>query len=140
MNKWILRLASVLVVIGLLVGCASEEENPNNETGEEAEANQNSEQNEELASMTISQDNEEEIITEEEVVIEEDAILMDVLKENFDVEEEGGFIISIEGVSPEENEEKSWMFFVNGEMGSVGAEEFELTPGDEVTFDLQAWE
>lgn len=145
MNKWFLRLASILLVIGVLAGCSSDKndktasDTPTN-TEEQADNNGSSEQAEETVTIRISKDEEHEVIDEKEVPIESEAILMDVLKENFEVEEDGGFITSIEGVSPKEDEEKAWMFFVNNEMAPVGANDYELAPGDKVTFDLQAWE
>lgn len=145
MNKLFLRLATILLIIGVMAGCSSDEndktasDTPTN-TEEQADDSGSSEQAEETITIKISKDEAHEIIDEREVPIESDAILMDVLKENFEVEEDGGFITSIEGVSPKEDEEKAWMFFVNDEMATVGANDYELTPGDEVTFDLQAWE
>lgn len=67
---------------------------------------------------------------------------MDVLKENFyvETEQDGKFITSIERVAPKEGEEKAWMFTVNGEMANVGASSYELSPGDEVNFDLHSYE
>ncbi|SRR5699024_2137610 len=145
MNKWLLRLLTMLLVIGLVTGCSvnqdeQQETNKPGEQSERTEQNQSSTEAEETVVITISKDEGEKIIAEQEIAIEADAILMDVLKDSFEIEEEGGFITSIEGVAPEDDEEKAWMYFVNGEMASVGAEEFELHPGDEVTFDLQAWE
>lgn len=144
MNKWILRFISLAVLMIVLVGCAtgenSEEGTGANDTAEQTEQSQSSEQNEKTVAITISRDNGEEVITEEEIVIEEDAILMDVMEENFELEVDEGFINSINGVAPDANEEKFWAILVNEEKASVGAEELELTPGDNVTFDLQAWE
>lgn len=147
MNKWLLRFASVLLIIGIMAGCSSDtgsddnaSEGASTQTEEQTGEQDNIEQNEDAVAITISKDDGEEVIDEKEVPIEADAILMDILKENFDVEEEKGFITSIEGVAPEKDEEKAWMFFVNDELASVGANEYELAPGDEVTFDLQAWE
>lgn len=136
MNKWFLRLASILLVIGVLAGCSTDDnDNVSKDTPTNTE-----EQAEETVAITISKDEGHEIIDKKEVPIEADAILMDVLKENFEVDDDGGFVTSIEGVSPGEDEEKAWMFFVNDEMAPVGASDYELTPGDEITFDLQAWE
>ena len=146
MNKWLLRFASVLLIIGIMAGCGTDtgekstDDSNSTQTEEQSENQDNVAQDEEESvAITISKDEGEEIIDEKEVSIEADAILMDVLKENFEVEEDGGFITSIEGVAPKEDEEKAWMFSVNGEMANVGANDFELSPGDEVTFDLQAW-
>src|SRR5690625_4866575 len=94
-------------------------ENPTNEAENAAETDQNNEEQEEIVHFTLSIDEGDEVITEKEVPISEGDLLMDVLKANFDVEEEGGFITSIEGVAPEVDEEKSWMFFVNVELVSV---------------------
>ncbi|MFD1039494.1 DUF4430 domain-containing protein [Virgibacillus byunsanensis] len=127
MNKMFFKLTALLLVFGLLMGCASDDTS-------------SSEENEGSVDITISKDNGEEIVTEKEVPIEDGAILMDVMQENFDIEEDEGFITSIEGEAPEEGEQKAWMFFVNDEMGAVGANELELQVDDRVTFDLQAWE
>lgn len=135
MKKWILRFASIFVVIGLLIGCAPDENN-NGNTPNESQV----EENEEMIVIKISKDKEAETIKEKELPIKEGAILLDVMKENFEVEEDGGFITSIEGVEQEEDEQKYWLYFINGEAASIGAGDYELTAGDEITFDLQATE
>ncbi|HLS08599.1 DUF4430 domain-containing protein [Lentibacillus sp.] len=146
MNKWFVRIASLLVVIGLLAGCgAGEEEQTESNNGNLQTATNESadgELSEDEIRITISKDNGTEYIAEEEIEIEEGAILMDVLQDNFYVEtgEGGQFITSIERVPAEENEQKAWLFEVNGEMADVGAAEYELSPGDVVTFDYRAWE
>lgn len=143
MNKWFLRIASLLVAIGLLVGCGAEEQGQTNSQEAENTTGENSEeQSEENVRITISKDKGSEYINEKEVEFEEGATLMEVMEKNFEVETDfdGGFITSIDGVAPKDGEQKSWMFTVNGEMPTVGAKEFKLSPGDEVTFDLQAWE
>lgn len=144
MNKWLLRLGSIFIASALLMGCASDgdtdKEATNNQTNESESTTDSEQEKEEIVLITLSIDEGDEVITEKEVSISEGDLLMDVLKTNFEVEEDGGFITSIEGVAPEKDEEKSWMFFVNDEMPNVGAEEVELSPGDQVTFDLQAWE
>src|SRR5690625_4718596 len=147
MKKWLVLFSSIMIAFALLMVSSTDDdtdqgttENPTNEAENAAETDQNNEEQEEIVHFTLSIDEGDEVITEKEVPISEGDLLMDVLKANFDVEEEGGFITSIEGVAPEEDEEKSWMFFVNDEMATVGAQEVELNPGDQVTFDLQAWE
>src|SRR5690625_1392714 len=146
MRKWMLKLGSILVVISLLFGCASEDNNnndqvtTNNNQEEASENNSETSQNEDLVSITISMDNGEEVIEEKEVPIEDGAILMDVLKEHFNIEEDSGFIQSIEGESQDEDEGKYWLYTVNGEDAMVGANEYELTHGDEVVFDLHSVE
>ncbi|MFD2045896.1 DUF4430 domain-containing protein [Ornithinibacillus salinisoli] len=132
MSKWVLRIATLLFVLGFVAGCGNE--NPSGDNGDANVAD-----GEESVEILISKDEGAEVITKEEISIEEGDILMEVMKEHFDVEEDGGFITSIEGISPEEGEQKAWMYFINGESASVGANEYELTPGEEINFDLQAW-
>lgn len=134
MNKWMFRFASILVAIGLLVGCAQEDNNvtPNDSSTEEAAI--------EHVMITISTDKGEETVTEKEVTIKENDLLLDVLKENFEIEEEGGFISSIEGIEQDADTGKYWIYTVNNEEVTVGAAAYELSADDQVNFDLQAWE
>lgn len=137
MNKWMFRISSIILIIGLLFGCSATDSNGNQTKNNSTNS---SEKQEEIVVIVISKDEGEEVITEKEVAIEKGAILMDVMKENFDLEEEGGFITSIDGIAPEEDEKKDWMYFVNDETAMVGAAEYELSAGDKVNFDLQSWE
>src|SRR5690625_6453886 len=110
MNTWLLRFGSILIAAALLTGCSSDDKTDQETTENQASeaetatgADQENEE-EEIAHFTLSIDEGDEVITEKEVSIAEGDLLMDVLKANFDVEEEGGFITSIEGVSPDEGE------------------------------------
>lgn len=73
------------------------------------------------------------------IEIEKDAILMNVLKENFDIEEKDGFITSIDGIHAEKGKENKygWVYEVNGKMPTVGAADYKLKPGDKVSFEFQ---
>src|SRR5699024_2166828 len=105
---------------------------------ETRENNTKSEANEEeQVSITISEDDGEEVRAEEKVDVEEGAILMDVLDENFDIEEDDGCITAIDGIENDEEEGKYWKYEVNDEMAQVGADEVEVSPGDDVVFDVQ---
>lgn len=137
MKKWMLTLFTIFTTLLLVVGCSNESTTP---AEEEETVVETTESQEEVIKVTISKDEGEEVLSEKEIEIEENAILMDIMKENYDIEEDDGFITSIDGVAPEEGEEKAWMYFVNDEMAMVGAAEYELEAGDNVVFDLQAWE
>lgn len=146
MKKIYTVLLAFIFALVVLSGCAATEQNTEEqstqteENGTPTEQTSESEQ-EEAITITISENNQEEIVAEEEVPVEEGEILYDVMEENFDIEAtEEGFITSIEGISQNEEEGKYWMYYVNGEMAEVGAQDYELEPGDEVTFDLQAME
>lgn len=132
-----ITIASVLLLVGCGTDNTSETQEVENSTNNEQTESENNEEN---VVIVISENKGETTITEKEVAIEEGAILLDVMKDNFEIEEKGGFINSIDGKAPAEDEEKSWMYFVNDEMGLMGVAEYELNPNDHVVFDLQAWE
>jgi Tfp pilus assembly protein PilV len=124
MKKALHMLSALLLAAGILAGCGTTEQ-----------SQQNNQQAEQQATITLTEDGQE--ISSEEVTFEEGANLMDVMKENFEVEEEGGMITSIEGHSQDKGANKWWLFTVNGEMAPVGAADTELSDEDEVAFNLQ---
>ncbi|WP_053219355.1 DUF4430 domain-containing protein [Virgibacillus senegalensis] len=138
MKKLLFLLLSMLFAAAFVTGCSQQQET--SENGETQTEQSGETESQETVMITVSENEGENIITEKDVEIEEEAILLDVMKENFEVEETDGFITSIEGVSQNEEKGKYWMYTVNGEMAEVGANEYELHPEDEVTFDLQAME
>lgn len=128
MKKALHMLSALLLAAGILAGCG---------TTEQPQQNQQAEQKtEQQVTITLSEDGEE--ISSKEVSFEEGDNLLDIMKENFEIEEDGGFITAIDGHSQDENANKYWLFTVNGEMSQVGANELELKDGDDVVFDLQA--
>lgn len=68
--------------------------------------------------------------------IEEGALLLDVMKENFEVEDDNNFITSINGYQQDPDDNKWWLFDLNGEMAEVGAHELELEDGDIIEWAL----
>lgn len=140
-KKWLKKFLFIFFITGLLVACSNESENTNttvstNDTSDTEEVAEDS------VRITISINEGEQYVSEEEIPIEEGDILMDVLEENFYIEtdQSGQFITSIERVAASDEDKTAWMYFVNDEMATVGAAEYELSPGDIVVFDLQSWE
>ncbi|TMN20709.1 DUF4430 domain-containing protein [Lentibacillus cibarius] len=142
MNKWLLHIATLLFIAVFAVGCSADEaeqSQSDNQTQQTEENGDMEEQNEDIVRITISKDHQQEYINEKEIEIEKGAVLMDVLKENFYVKTApDGQITSIERVAPKEDEEKVWTFTVNDEVPNVDATAYELSPGDQVSFDLHA--
>lgn len=134
----------MLLTFALLTGCGSDntEEDANSNTT--VSTNESSGEDSEVAAdevrLTITIDNGKENVIEDVVQVEEGDILLDVLKDTFYVEEDNGFITSIERVSEDGDEGKYWMYFVDGEAATVGAGEYELNGGEEIVFDLQSME
>src|SRR5699024_6972650 len=102
MKKWLKLLSPLIVIVFILIGCSDDAgntnkgEETNNKTETEDNNTKSEENEEEQVSITISEDDGEEVHAEEKVDVEEGAILMDVLDENFDIEEDDGFITAIE--------------------------------------------
>ena len=133
MKKWLLLLASTLV----LVGCGQ-----TTQTEETASTPVESSEQAVLAEVTVSVTVDGEEIDEGEQVleVEEGAILLDVMKEHYELEEADGFISAINGYEQDEEAGKYWLFDLNGEMAEVGAAELELSDDDLVEWKLEAFE
>lgn len=145
MNKWLKFLSIMLLSFVFLAACGNNEGAEENESSNTTvSTNESSGEDQELAEdevrITITIDDGNENVSEEVVQVEEGDILLDVMKDTFYVEEDSGFITSIERVSDDADEGKYWMFFVDGEPSQVGAGEYELNGGEEITFDLQSME
>ncbi|MGC1122518.1 MAG: DUF4430 domain-containing protein [Candidatus Methanofastidiosia archaeon] len=52
-------------------------------------------------------------------------------------EEEGGFVTSINGILQNPSENIYWMYYINGELGQVGAADYTVQEGDEITWRLE---
>ncbi|QHT46910.1 DUF4430 domain-containing protein [Bacillus sp. SB49] len=132
LQKWYRLMMAAFLAVGVLAGCGAQED-------EEKSAETTEQQEQEITvEVELSQDNGAEEIASESITAEEGTNLMQVMEDNFKVEQSGGFINTIEGVGGDEK--KAWMYTVNGEEGQVGAEDYELKDGDQVTFDYHAWE
>lgn len=146
MSRSKLFIVSLIAIIGILGGCSSEsaDDDQSNATKSQSETSENTasdnEKQEEKVTISITKKKGEETVAEKEIPIEDGAILMDVLKKNFDIEEDGGFIKSVEGIKADDSKKMFWNISVNDKTASVGANELKLSPGDTVNVDLQSWE
>jgi len=137
-SKWIQGLI-ILIAIGLLAGCSNNNSDTNsnvnlltNETGESEEVA------EDAVRLTISLYHGQQFVNETEREHQSDKSLLQMMKENFYVEEEDGIIYSIERVEADEDEE--WRFYVNDEKSDLKPGDYEVQPGDKIQFDLQSIE
>ncbi|MFC7060492.1 DUF4430 domain-containing protein [Halobacillus seohaensis] len=133
MSKLYQGFLMTLLAVVLLSGCQEEANEGVSETEQEKVEEVSIE-------VEISQNKGEEVISTEEHSVEEGTMLMEVMEDNYEVEQEEGFINSIEGISPEDGEQKAWLYTINGEDATVGATEYEVEEGDEINFDFQSWE
>lgn len=65
--------------------------------------------------------------------------VMEVLKENFTVEEKDGFITAIDGLAQDTTKNLYWMYDVNGTQAAKGAADTIVKPGDEIKFTYEAY-
>ncbi|ADU28761.1 DUF4430 domain-containing protein [Evansella cellulosilytica] len=144
-----LLLALFVAMALLLVGCNQDdsEENttpitndPVNNTASE-DANENASANEsDEVKVTIVNMRDETDAEEYLFAIDEGDTVMDVMESNFAIDNNNGFIEAIDGIYNAEGETYAWMYSVNGEQPTVGAEEYDLEAGDEVLFEFLNWD
>ncbi|WP_440897547.1 DUF4430 domain-containing protein [Amphibacillus sp. Q70] len=132
--KFFKLVLSLMLSTGILLGCGSADLDNNEGQTEQSEVQGLQ------VELVISQENGEEILAQEELEIEEGLTLMEVMQENFEVEEEDGFISAINGIQAEDGEPYAWLYTINGEHATVGAADYEIENGDVIEFDFQSWE
>lgn len=87
------------------------------------------------ATVIIQKDGEK--LQQKEVSFEENTVLYDIMAANFTIEDNDGFITSIDGVAQDDAAGKYWLYDINGEMALEGAKELKIEVGDEVLFKLE---
>lgn len=129
----------------LLVACGdtTEQESPEEMEQEATEAVDDVESGEvedAVVDITVSVDGEEVSDLSQTIEIEPESILIDVMEEEYEVEADEGFVTMIEGYEQEPDNNKYWMYAVNGEDAMVGAHEYELQENDQVEWRLEELE
>ena len=139
-----LRMSLLLGMILLMVGCQPQNnQKPAETTVAEttlAETTGVSDSTEEVTVMVTIQVDGKAVVENVELKAHEGDMLLDIMKEQFDVEEKDGFVTAIEGHQQDEAANKFWMFDINGEMAPVGAAEFKVSDQDNVLWKLEAFE
>ncbi|MEC3884707.1 DUF4430 domain-containing protein [Halobacillus litoralis] len=133
MKKWSTFFTAMILAVAVLAGCGTQEE-------KETSATQEEQVQEVTVEVQVSKNNGEEMMAEDEITVEEGTTLMEVMEENYEVEQSEGFINSIEGIAGNQEEKMAWMYTINGDEAMVGANEYEVEDGDEIVFDYQSWE
>ncbi|WP_051912534.1 DUF4430 domain-containing protein [Carnobacterium funditum] len=126
-----------LLMAGILVtGCGvSETQEMTNSSEKQVESSLVKEESKEV-SATVKVVVAGEEIDNVDLAVDSGAILLDAMKENMKIEETDGFINSINGVEQSEKDNKFWIYIVNDEQVTVGANEYELLDGDQVVWEL----
>ena len=140
LKKLFLLLSTGLV----LVGCSPDTreapegtETPVVEDVDGADAN-SSEEEQVSADILISIDGETLADLSKEITVPEGTYLLDVMEAEYDIVDEGaGFVSSINGNEHDMDAERYWLFYVNDEMASVGAADYEIEEGDVIEWKLE---
>ena len=139
----------------LLVGCGNQAEDTPEETEEpdtevaetpaedpaETEETDNAEAEDEVSfTIDILVDGEAVADLSKEVTADEGMYLLDVMEDTYDIEENDGFISSIEGYEQDEADNRYWLYYVNGESGEVGAADYAPETADQIEWRLESFE
>lgn len=124
-----------LTILGVLTisGCATNTPETKNTSSNESSTSQAIAQT--TATIVITVDGKE--VENKEVSFNEGDVLYDVMTANFEIEDQDGFINSIDGQAQDESAGKYWMYDLNGEMALEGAKDLVLKSGDTVLFKLE---
>lgn len=65
--------------------------------------------------------------------------LLELMERKFVIEQQNGFITSIQGRAASTEARTAWMYDINGEMAMVGAADYRIKDGDVYHWDLRKW-
>jgi len=65
--------------------------------------------------------------------------LLELMQRKFLVEDDNGYITSIQGKEATASDRTAWMYDINGEMALVGAGDYRIKDGDVYHWDLRKW-
>lgn len=112
-----------------IVGCSSEQD-----AADTSEATSQTSQAQEEITATVEIEDEDQTVDEKEIETTTDETLMEVMQDNFDIEEDNGMITTIEDIEQDEGENMYWTYTINEEMVNTGADETTLEDNDQVVF------
>ncbi len=128
----------------ILTACATQTEEAPTET-EDTATEEVEETSDEATSEADAVDVSFEIVIDgeavadlsREIAVPEGTYLLDAMEETYDIEEEDTFITAIEGYEQDVDAGRYWLYYINGEMPSVGAADYELQAQDEIEWRLE---
>ena len=127
MKKFILGLVlSSFLMVG--AGCST-----NNET---TTVSTNSSQEQTAMKVTLTLVEDEKEITSKEVEVSEKESVLDILKANFEVKEDSGFVTSIDGKGQDAKANKYWMYYIKDKEADKGAADMTVSDSDKIEWRL----
>lgn len=86
--------------------------------------------------VTLSLVEDEKEIGSKEISVSEDESVLDILKEQYEVKDDGGFVTAIDGIEQDADNNKYWMYYINDEEAAKGAAETFVKDGDVIEWRL----
>lgn len=138
LSKLFALLSAGVVLAGCTTDVADETQEMDSSVEDTEEvADSTEEANEVTAKIDILIDGEQIADLSKEVTVPAGTYLMDVMHEEYDIVDDGGFLSVIEGYEQDVDAERYWLYYINDEMPSVGAGEYELEEGDTLEWRLE---
>ncbi|MGO3732649.1 MAG: DUF4430 domain-containing protein [Vagococcus sp.] len=100
---------------------------------------QSSTAKEETVAIKMSIIEDEKEVSSKELNVPKDQSVLDILKENFDVKEEKGFVTEIDGKKQQPSDNKYWMYYINDKETSKGANDIYPSEKDDIQWRLNAF-
>ncbi|MCB5954407.1 DUF4430 domain-containing protein [Enterococcus sp. CWB-B31] len=132
--KQILVGSMVIASLLMISSCSGNSDTAADSPTEDTRQSSSEKVEENQITALISLIKDEEEIAGKEISFQEGSDLMTVLKDNYEVVEEGGMIQAIDGIEQNADEGCYWTYTINDEMVNTGANETILKDGDKVVF------
>ena len=141
-KKWLGYITNILLTLGLITGCSVDlsGEHQTKETQPEIEVVEESEEESVEVLIGIYIDDTEQEEFTHLFAVEEGTTLLELMEEHYRLVEEDEFVTCIEGNGQDESEGRFWVFDVNGQMGEVGAADYEIQDEDVIEWKLMSFE
>lgn len=130
------KIIGLLAVSLTLMGCGQSHSTSSTPVTQEVSTTAITQQQ---VTVTITQDGEAIEGSPFTLTFQDGDNLLNVMKEQLQIVEKDGFISSINGIEQKPDQNKYWLFDVNDQMSSVGANQVILKQGDTIHWKLEAF-
>lgn len=103
---------------------------------EKSTSQSSTEQKQGEINLTLSLIEDEKEVATKEVTAKDSDTVIEILKANFDVKEDGGFVTSIDGKEQDPKANKYWMYYINDKEADKAASEMTLSDSDKIEWRL----
>ena len=69
--------------------------------------------------------------------LEEEASLREIMDEYYQIKEENGYLVELEGIEHDPSQDKYWLFYVNDELAEFTMDEYMLDTNDQIDWRLE---